>query len=307
MKIAIIGRTEILYDTAMLLRNSGHEVTCILTAKEAPEYTRTAADFRRLADEWNVPFAQGARILDHADFLLASGSDIGVSINYTGIVPQEVIDIFPLGILNAHGGDLPRYRGNACQAWAILNGEERIGLCVHRMIGDEIDSGDIITRDYLPIDLSTKVTDTWRWMARRSPSLLLEAVEHLAIDPSYVLEPQSKVPADALRCYPRNSDDGRITWSSTAVDVLRLINASAQPYAGAYCLFREKPLIVWDARISPSSGVQYLAVPGQVTELGQGYVEVACGSGKLHLISIEYGGQIVTPDRILRSIRDRLV
>ena len=38
---------------------------------------------------------------------------------------EEVIDFFELGILNAHGGDLPRYRGNACQAWAIINGEER--------------------------------------------------------------------------------------------------------------------------------------------------------------------------------------
>ena len=38
---------------------------------------------------------------------------------------NKVISIFTLGILNAHGGDLPRYRGNACQAWAIINGEEK--------------------------------------------------------------------------------------------------------------------------------------------------------------------------------------
>ena len=38
-----------------------------------------------------------------------------------------------------------RYRGNACQAWAILNGE-KISLCIHKMIGGELDSGDIITR-----------------------------------------------------------------------------------------------------------------------------------------------------------------
>jgi UDP-4-amino-4-deoxy-L-arabinose formyltransferase/UDP-glucuronic acid dehydrogenase (UDP-4-keto-hexauronic acid decarboxylating) len=126
MRIAIIGRTEILYDTALLLKQVGHEVSCILTAKEAPEYMRTAENFRRLAGHWNVPFAQGPRILEHSDFLQASRSDIAVSINYTGVVPQDVIDLFPLGVLNAHGGDLPRYRGNACQAWAIINGEDRI-------------------------------------------------------------------------------------------------------------------------------------------------------------------------------------
>lgn len=52
MKIAIIGRTEILYDTALRLRETGHEIACILTAKEALEYTRTAADFRDLVQAW---------------------------------------------------------------------------------------------------------------------------------------------------------------------------------------------------------------------------------------------------------------
>ena len=116
MKIAIIGRSEILYQSACLLRAAGHEITCIITAKEAPEYARKASDFRQLADDWDIPFAQGPKILEHEAFLRSSPSDIAVSINYTGVVPQDLIDLYPLGILNAHGGDLPRYRGNACQA-----------------------------------------------------------------------------------------------------------------------------------------------------------------------------------------------
>jgi methionyl-tRNA formyltransferase len=306
MKVAIIGRTEILYDTALLLRQAGHEVSCILTAKEALEYTRTADDYRRLAAQWNVPFAEGPHILEHADFLRATDSDIAVSINYTGVVPQEVIDIFPLGILNAHGGDLPRYRGNACQAWAILNGESRIGLCIHRMIGDELDSGDIIARDYLPIDLNTKVTQAWNWMVERSPALMLEAVEQLARDPDYVLERQSKNPADALRCYPRRPEDGLIDWNRSASDILRLVNACARPYAGAFCVFQGQHMIVWDACISPTTEERFLAVPGQVTEICEGYLDVACGRGKLRLLSIEWGGEEISPGQLVRSLRTRL-
>ena len=44
MKIAIIGRTEILYETALMLRAAGHSIVFILTAKEAPEYTRKSDD-----------------------------------------------------------------------------------------------------------------------------------------------------------------------------------------------------------------------------------------------------------------------
>lgn len=305
MRIAIIGRTEILYDTAVLLREAGHAITCILTAKEAPEYTRTALDFQALAQAWNVPFAQGARILEHLEFLRASRSDIAVSINYPGIIPREVIDVFPAGILNAHAGDLPRYRGNACLAWAILNGEDRIGLCIHKMIGGELDSGDIIARDYLAIDHTTKVTAAWNWMLRRTPALMAGAVARLATDPGYVLERQSTNLADALRCYPRRPEDGRIDWRKPALDVLRLINACNRPYAGAFCRFEDKNLIVWDAALV-EDGEIFLAVPGQVTKIGAGYLEVACQPGKLRLLEIEVDGEVTSPDRFVRSLRSRL-
>jgi len=306
MRVAVIGRTEILYETALLLRQRGHEISCILTAKEAPEYARTAKDFRRLSEHWGVPFAQGARILEHADFLRASASDIAVSMNYPGIVPQQVIDIFPLGILNAHGGDLPRYRGNACQAWAILNGESRIGLCIHKMIGGELDSGDIIARDYLPIDLSTKVTQVWKWMRERIPALMLEAAERLAREPGYVLERQSKDPAAALRCYPRRPEDGRIDWHRPAIEVLRLINASNKPYAGAFCEYEGRKLIIWDAALVEDDE-NFCAVPGQVLAVGAGHVDMACGTGKLRLFKVQLeGGSEIGPDRLISSIRMRL-
>lgn len=306
MRISIIGRTELLYDTALRLHAAGHQIVCILTAKEAPEYTRTAADFRALADTWQIPFAQGGRISEHADFLRAAQADIAVSMNYTGVVPQPVIDLFPLGVLNSHGGDLPRYRGNACQAWAILNGEERIGLCIHKMIGGELDSGDIIARDYLAIDQTTKVTRVWEWMSLRTPELMLEAVQILDANPDYVLEQQSKDPKQALRCYPRKPEDGRIDWSKPAIDVLRLINASNKPYAGAFCDFEGEKMIIWDAELVADDEV-FCAVPGQVTKVADGFIEVACGMGKIRVLSVEYQGQVSLATLVIQSIRKRCV
>ncbi|GAB1465743.1 hypothetical protein MASR2M54_12430 [Aliarcobacter cryaerophilus] len=40
MKIAIIGRTEILYETVELLLKHGYEIPLIITSKEALEYTK---------------------------------------------------------------------------------------------------------------------------------------------------------------------------------------------------------------------------------------------------------------------------
>lgn len=305
MKIATIGRTEILYDTALMLREAGHDIICILTAKEAPEYTRTARDFRALAEQWQIPFAQGARISEFMDFLRDCEADLAVSINYTGVVPQSITDLFSLGVLNAHGGDLPRYRGNACQAWAILNGEERIGLCIHKMIGGELDSGDIIARDYLPIDQNTKVTRVWQWMAERTPHLMLEAVNNLGRNPAYVLARQSKDPKDALRCYPRRPEDGRIEWAKPAIDILRLINACNKPYAGAFCEFEGEKMIIWDAELVEEEE-NFCATPGQVTAIGSEFIEVACGSSKLRVRSVGFQGAVAKPNSVIKSNRKRL-
>lgn len=305
MKVAIIGRTEILYETIELLRSNNHEIVCILTAKEAPEYKCTADDFKDLAYQLKIPFAQGSKILDFYDFLKTVNADISISINYSGIIPQSVVDLFPLGILNAHGGDLPRYRGNACQAWAILNGEERVGLCIHKMIGGELDSGDIIAREYLRIDSQTKVTRIFEWMAARIPSLMLESLELLSGNPSYFIERQSQNPKDALRCYPRRPEDGRIQWSNPSVDILRLINASNRPYAGAFCQYEGEKVLIWDAELVEDDE-QYCAVPGQVTKIGDDFVEVACAGGKLRLLELEIDGAVMVPNMIIKSIRKRL-
>ena len=306
MRSAIIGRTEWLYETALHLKDQGHEIAIIVTAKEAPEYTRTAADFKDLASKLGAAFIHSAKISETIGVIRKLGRlDIGVSAFYPGIIPQAVIDLFPLGILNAHGGDLPRYRGNACQAWAILAGEKRVGYCIHKMIGDELDSGDIISRDYFPLDINTKVTAVHQWMGRRTPELFAEALRKLAKDPTYVLERQSKDPKDALRCYPRGPEDGRIDWARSNVEVLRLVNACNKPYAGAFCDLEGRRVIIWDAALVPEEN--FLAIPGQITRIGEGFVEVATGVQKIRVNQIEIEGEVMSPDQLIRSSRKRFV
>lgn len=304
MRVAIIGRTEILFETAKLLIDQGHEIALVITNKEAPEYTKTAEDFREFAHNHGAVFIQTPRILETIDAIKALPPiDVAVSKNYSGIIPHEVISCFRLGILNAHGGDLPRYRGNACQAWAILNGEKRIGLCIHSMIGGELDNGDIVARAYLSIDHTTKVTEVWEWMREKTPCLFAEALFRLAENPEYVLERQSKDPKDALRCYPRKPEDGRINWNKSAIEILRLINACNKPYAGAFCDFEGQKLIICDAELAPEEN--FLAIPGQITLIGEGYVEVATGAGKLRVKEVEASGGERMPNQVVRSIRQR--
>ena len=297
-----------MHDTAEMLMKRGHEIALIATAKAAPEYTRTEEDFKALADRLRVPFVHTARIAETSEMIRSLGPfDIGVSMNYPGVIPSEVIDLFPLGILNAHGGDLPRYRGNACQAWAIINGEERVGLCVHKMVGGELDSGDIIVRDYCPLTADTTITEVYGWMASRTPDLFAQALDLLAVDPSYVLERQSKNPAFALRCYPRVPEDGYIDWNRSAIEILRLINASSKPYAGAFTWHKGEMVRIWSARMG-ALPCPSCFVPGQVLwKNDDGSVAVGTGnSGVLLLDEVQKeAGEPCKAAEMVRSLRER--
>ncbi len=311
MKIAIIGRTKLLYMSARYLIKSGHEIKIIITSKAAAEYEITEKDFEILAKEIGAKFIYTPKINQEniVNQIKALGTiDLGISINYTGIISRKVINLFPHGILNAHGGDLPRYRGNACQAWAILNKEKRIGLCIHKMVGGELDSGNILAREFFNINLNTRIGEIHKWMISRVPELMLKATNLLSESPNFYLEKQSKDPKDALRCYPRKPEDGKIFWSNKGEDIIRLINASSEPYAGAFCDYKGERMIIWRAEIYEDDE-NFLAVPGQVCSIDRENdfsILVATGERKIKIKEITFGGTRMPPGKLIKSIRSRL-
>lgn len=310
MKIAIIGRSELMFDTMLLCRKNNWEIALVVTAKEAPEYKKTAKDFEALAIEIGAEYLYTPKLKSQELKELKSiksGIDICLSVNYSGVIPDDVIALFRLGILNAHGGDLPKYRGNACQAWAIINGEKKIGLCIHKMIGGELDSGDIILREYYNVDLDTRIGEIMEWMTISIPKMFLEATEKLFHWPDYVLEKQSRNPEDALRCYPRNPTDGKVNWRMSNEEIVRLVNASSEPFAGAFGILDDKIFTIWRAEVYNDTE-NYLAVPGQVAAIkDDGCIIVITGKGKIKVSLITYDGITCKPAEVIKSIRKRLL
>ena len=68
-----------------------------------------------------------------------------VVVGYGQIIPQAILDIAPLGIINVHGSLLPKYRGAAPIQWAVANGESRTGVTTMR-INAGLDTGDMLLK-----------------------------------------------------------------------------------------------------------------------------------------------------------------
>lgn len=299
MKIVILGRTQFLYNAILWFINEGYSVSSVITAPAAPEYTKRENDFKKLASKIKAKFFITKSIGFQKIISAIKGADVGVSVNWPFVIERKYINYFRIGILNAHFGDLPNYRGNACPNWAIINGEEEVVLSIHLMEGGLLDCGRVITQGNYPITANTYIGDIYKWAEDEIPKLFCSALKLLRKNPDYTLKYADPNSLDGLRCYPRRPEDSRIDWSRQAIEINRLIRASSKPFSGAYSYINGRnKIVVWKAELIDENE-PYLAVPGQVSFVADGYFVVITGGGKLKITEWESRARV-------NSVRQRL-
>lgn len=307
MRFAALGRAEILYDSIRACMSAGHQPVLIGTCEAAPEYKVKERDFEDLAAEIGCPFFCDPAVNkpQYIEMVRESRAEIAISWNWLTLIGQQLLDQFPLGVVNAHTGDLPRFRGNACPNWAILVDEPRIVVTLHRMVV-ELDAGPILLQRSMDLKSDTYIGDVYEFLRANVPDMFSEVLTGLA-SAAIAPRPQSDDPALGLRCYPRIPEDSMIDWSRNAEEIARLVRASAEPFSGAYTFIGSERLTIWKAR-SERFSFQYLGVPGQVAEIRKnGDVSILSGQGVLVLQEVELERKGRTqPSAIIRSTRKRL-
>jgi methionyl-tRNA formyltransferase len=308
MRITILGRSEYLYDSVELLAKH-HHICGIFTAKAAPEYSRNEDDFRKLAEKLKCPYYLIKTINESViENIHALKSDICISVNWVTTLMNDFIELFPNGVLNCHFGDLPSYRGNAVINWAILNNEKQIALTIHQMESGEIDSGNIWAKLNMKLDKNTPIKDVVDFSRKNTPLLFLEAVNSIEKKDKAPI-PQSSLKQKVFRCYPRLPEYSKIDWSKSAAEIHALINASSEPYSGAYSYLKTnnaiKKIFIWESSIE-SESTDDKGVPGHIihNDKKNGYSKVMTGKGILILKKVQYENEDpFLPGMVWKSIR----
>jgi methionyl-tRNA formyltransferase len=86
------------------------------------------------------------------------------------MIGTKILALPLLGAFNMHGSLLPKYRGRAPINWAILHGESRIGMTLHRMV-KSADAGAIVDQEGVNISPRANAEAAFRTVlpcARRS-------------------------------------------------------------------------------------------------------------------------------------------
>jgi len=304
MRVGIIGRTGMLLETARQILARGHEIAFVMTCRAEAYYDVDESHFRQLAAEVECPFYEGVNPNEHVDDIKRLGAQVCVSINWLTLLKDRFLTAFPFGVLNAHAGDLPRYKGNACANWAILNFEASIGLTVHRMT-EELDSGPYVLKRYFPVTDDTYITDVYTWLGTAVPEMFVEAVDLLP--EADFIEQDSAV--RTMRTYPRKPEDSRIDWTRSRRDIIANVRASSRPFDGAFCFLNGTDTRVTVFRAAPFDiDFDYMAVPGQVCFSERGCPVVATQDGMMIIQECLIAD--LSPEdsrkRVIRSLRNRL-
>jgi methionyl-tRNA formyltransferase len=185
---------------------------------------------KEIAAEKGVPVFQPASVNAPEGVAMLRGlnPDLLVVAAYGQILSKEVLSIPTAGAINVHGSLLPKYRGAAPIAHAILNGETETGVTIIRMSAG-LDAGDMLAKAALPINDETAGEVEAR-LAPLGARLAVETIQRLKTGP-VIGEKQD--PALVTKAPKLTKEMGLIDWTKPAEVVCRQIRAM-QPWPTAY-------------------------------------------------------------------------
>jgi len=164
------------------LYDAGHDVVLVITQPDRPGNRGrvTLPPIKVAAQELGLPVHQPEKIRDPevVERLRDLNPDIMVVVAYGQIIPPSVLSIPSLGVVNVHASLLPRHRGAAPIARAILAGDRETGVTIMRM-DEQLDHGPILATRSTPIgEREDSVALTAR-LAEMGAELLVETLDRL--------------------------------------------------------------------------------------------------------------------------------
>jgi methionyl-tRNA formyltransferase len=284
-RILFMGTPEFALDSLRACLEVG-EVVAVVTQPDKPRdrgQASSAPPVKRLALQHGLKVLQPTKLREAAlmDSLRELSPDVALVAAYGKILPRELLELPLRGGVNVHASLLPRFRGAAPIQWAIAKGDPKTGVCLMKM-DEGLDTGPVLACADVLIRSDETYASLWPVLAQLGAQLIRT---HL---PAYLrgeLHPTPQ-PGEGVVLAPMlKKEDGLLDFRKSAAELERKVRAF-QPWPGTFVHLRGKTLKIQRARLGDGSGP-----PGTVLSSTERGIEVACGSGSLHLIELQPAGK----------------
>jgi methionyl-tRNA formyltransferase len=283
-RILFFGYSEVGHDCLSLLLERGDNVVGLITHEDSPGekiwFKTPAAAATARGIPVHTPERAGAP--ESLERIVAMRPDLILSVYYRNMIGGKILGLAPLGAFNMHGSLLPKYRGRAPINWAVLHGEPRIGMTLHRMV-KEPDAGNIVDQDGVDIGPRDTAEQAFRKVLPCARRVLGRQIDALL---SGTARETPQDPTQATYFGGRKPEDGRIDWKGTSRQIFNLIRAVTDPYPGAFTDVGPARLMVWWAEQDSPAARGKSGKPGEVVSVSP--LVVATGDGALELTKSEW-------------------
>jgi methionyl-tRNA formyltransferase len=242
-----------------------------------------------------LPVLQPARI-DAAALreILALHPELLVWAAYGNRIPRALLDAVNGRAVNVHASLLPRWRGAAPIAHAILAGDRETGVTLMEGTAG-LDEGPILTQERIPINEAETTGDLTRRLAVLGADVLEREL------PRYVTGELRAAPQDVSKATlaPKlTTPEGELDFAQPAEALARRVRAFT-PEPGAWTTLRGERLVVAGVSVSGGSPKEHGAL-----EIHDGWPEVAAGAGWLRLALVRPSGKrTMTGEAWARGLR----
>lgn len=179
------------------------------------------------AQELDLEVFQPERIRDPeaVERLRLLAPDLLVVVAYGQIIPRSILSIPKRGAINVHASLLPRHRGAAPIAHAILAGDRETGVTIMRM-DEQLDHGPILVTRSTPIRPDEDAVALTSRLADMGADLLVDTLARLD-----EIQAEEQAHEQATVAPRLDRQDGELDWNMSAQEMDRRVRG-LQPWPG---------------------------------------------------------------------------
>jgi methionyl-tRNA formyltransferase len=291
LRIVFFGTPAFAVPSLAALLSSHHEVVAVVSQPDRPKgrgQQLQATPTKQLALSHRVPVLQPAKIRDDA-FLQQTRDlrpDLGVVVAFGRILPDALLAIPRLGMINVHASVLPAYRGAAPIQRAVMAGDAETGVTIMR-VESALDAGAMFSIATVPIPPDATSGDMEGVLATLGAGLLLPVVDDLALGRA-VQTPQDH--ASATLAPKITKEEGTIDWTLPAAAIHNRVRG-LQPWPLASTHLSGARIVIRRTRpasMAPSPGVP----PATIARASGDELVVACGDATaLQILELQPEGR----------------
>lgn len=293
-RIVFMGTPEFAVASLDALVKAGFNIAGVVTAPDKPAgrgMKMQQSDVKKYAVKHGLKVLQPEKLKspEFLEELRSLQADLQIVVAFR-MLPEVVWNMPPKGTINLHGSLLPQYRGAAPINWAVINGEKETGVTTFKL-KHEIDTGDILLQESLPVDENETAGEVHDKMKEIGAQLLVKTVQGL-VDGSINETPQTTLSDGDRQATLKHAPKiftatSKIDWTKTTDEIHNLIRGLS-PFPGAFTELGDKMIKIFRSekeKIIPTSR------PGRWESDKNSFLKFAAKDGYILLKDVQLEGK----------------